>query len=224
MKFDAAVARLTPFPASLPAGPARLTPVLLEGPARTPVRFEANRTRPAAVLVLLYADDAGDARVLLTERAVGGAHHSGEVSFPGGKAEPDDADITATALRESAEEVGLDPAAVGLHVVGSLDPVWIPVSGFRLTPILAIAERRPVYRPEPREVSRVLEPPLRTFVPPAAIEMVERAFGDRRIRYGAYPVEGLLVWGATARVLGQLGAMLDSGLDSRLDSGLDSRP
>lgn len=211
MKFDATVARLTPFPSRLPAGPARLTPVLLEGPARTPVQFEANTTRPAAVLVLLYPDDAGDARVLLTERTVGGAHHSGEVSFPGGKAEPDDADATATALRESAEEVGLDPDAAGLRVVGTLGPVWIPVSGFRLTPVLAIAEGRPVYRPEPREVSRILEPPLRTFVPPARIEMVERAFGERLIRFGAYPLDDLLVWGATARVLGQLGALLDPG-------------
>ena len=211
MKFDAAVARLAPLPSRLPAGPAKLTPVILEAAARTPVRFDASATRPAAVLVLLYPDEAGDARVLLTERVVGGAHHSGEVSFPGGKAEPHDVDAAATAIRESEEEVGLDVAAVGLTVVGTLDPVWIPVSGFRLTPVMAFAERRPTYRPEPREVSRILEPPLAAFVPPAPIEVVERAFGERLIRFGAYSLDGLLVWGATARVLGQVGALLEPG-------------
>jgi 8-oxo-dGTP pyrophosphatase MutT (NUDIX family) len=139
---------------------------------------------------------------------VGGSHHSGEVSFPGGRVEPEDVDVAATAIRESVEEVGLDPEAVALRVVGMLDPVWIPVSGYRLTPVVAFAERQPAYRLEPREVSRVLEPLLATFVPPAHIEMVERAFGERTIRYGAYPVDEVMVWGATARVLGQLGAIL----------------
>lgn len=208
MKFDAAVARLSPLPARLPPGPARLTPVILEGPARTPVHFDASTSRPAAVLVLVYPDELGDACVLLTERVVGGAHHSGEVSFPGGKAEPHDVDAAATAIRESEEEVGFDPSAVGLTVVGVLDPVWIPVSGFRLTPVMALAERRPAYRAEPREVSRILEPPLAAFVPPAPIEIVERAFGERLIRFGAYSLDGLLVWGATARVLGQVGAIV----------------
>ena len=158
--------------------------------------------------MLLFPDAAGAARVLLTERVVGGSYHSGEVSFPGGRVEPHDIDVAGTAIRESAEEVGLEPDAVGLRVVGALDPVWIPVSGFRLTPVLALAERQPAYRLEPREVSRVLEPPLATFVPPARIEIVERAFGERTIRYGAYPVDDVMVWGATARVLGQLGQIL----------------
>ena len=70
--------------------------------------------RPAAVLVLLYPDDSGDTRVVLIERPTeDGHHHSGEVSFPGGKAEPDDADAVATALREANEEVGLDADAAG---------------------------------------------------------------------------------------------------------------
>ena len=69
--------------------------------------------------MLLFPDDDGDARVVLTERPThDGHHHSGEVSFPGGKAEPDDADAAATALREAAEEVGLDADAAGVRVVG----------------------------------------------------------------------------------------------------------
>ena len=214
MDFARAVARLTPLPRPLPAGPEELTPVLLAGPARVPVRWDATTTRPAAVLVLLYADRDGQARVLLTERVVGGTHHSGEVSFPGGRSEPEDADATATAIREATEEVGLDPDAVGLRVLGSLDPVWIPVSGFRLTPVIATAERQPIYRAEPREVGRILEPPLAAFLPGCPIDIVERELGDRLIRYGAYPIDGLHVWGATARVLGQLGAILSAGPSS----------
>ena len=200
--------RIDPLPSRLPLGPAKLTPVILAGPSRTPVRFDERNTRPAAVLVLLFPDASGETRVLLTERVVGGTHHSGEISFPGGRVEPEDVDAAATAVREAVEEVGLAPDAVGLRVVGPLDPVWIPVSGFRLTPVVALAERPPAYRLQPREVSRVLEPPLATFVPPADIRIVEREFGERFIRYGAYPVEDVLVWGATARVLGQLGAVL----------------
>ncbi len=166
--------------------------------------------RPAAVLALLYPDDAGMARVVLIERSAGG-HHSGEVSLPGGKAEPDDADTTATALRETVEEVGLDVLAAGVRVIGALDLHWIPVSDFAVTPIVAVAERRPVLTPAPSEVARILEPPMAAFLPGAPIEIVERTVGTWPLRYGTYTVDGLSVWGATARILSQLGAILAEG-------------
>ena len=72
-----------------------------------------HRPRSAAVLVLLYPDATGDARVVLIERATHDGHHSGEISFPGGKAEPGDVDLVATAIREATEEVGLDAARGG---------------------------------------------------------------------------------------------------------------
>ena len=132
-----------------------------------------------------------------------------EVSFPGGKAEPADPDEAATALREAAEEVGLDAAAAGVRVIGRLDTVWIPVSGYRIAPVVALAERRPTFLAEPAEVARILEPPLTAFLPSAPIEVVERTIGDWPLRYGGYRVADLHVWGATARILGQLGAVLD---------------
>ncbi|MFL5777618.1 MAG: NUDIX hydrolase, partial [Chloroflexota bacterium] len=164
--------------------------------------------RPAAVLVLLMPGPAGEARIVLTERLSYDGHHSGEVSFPGGKAEPDDADAAATALREAAEEVGLDPTAAGVRVVGRLDEVFIPVSDFRIVPIVAVAEQPPVLSPNPAEVARILTPPVEAFLPDATVEMVERTIGDWPIRYGGFRIEGLHVWGATARILGQLGAIL----------------
>jgi len=167
------------------------------------------------VLVLIAPDAAGQAHVVLIERTSYDGHHSAEIAFPGGAAEPRDADAVATALREAAEEIGLDAAAVGLTVLGVLEPFWIPVSDFRVTPVLATADRLPAWSPDPREVVRVIEAPLRAFLPGAPIVTIEREIRDWRIRYGAYPLDGLVsgadgvaVWGATARILGQLGAIL----------------
>ena len=207
MRFDAALERLATFPATLPEGPESLMPVFTDGRLRP--RFAPSPTaRPAAVLVLLYPDADGEARIVLTERVTYDGHHSGEVSFPGGKAEPDDADAAATALREATEETGLDLDTAGVTVVGALDPVFIPVSDFRIDPIVAVAERAPVLRPNPSEVARILTPPVSAFLPDADVEIVERTIRDWPLRYGGYRIDGLHVWGATARILGQLGAIL----------------
>jgi 8-oxo-dGTP pyrophosphatase MutT (NUDIX family) len=211
MRYDEVVHRLTPLPEALPEGPPALIPVLAEtgGPRPRPT-FEAadGTSRPAAVLVLLFPGEDGEARILLTERTDRGGHHSGEVSFPGGRAEAGDADLTATALREAAEEVGLDPGQAGVRVLGTLPVQWIPVSNFTVTPVLALAERRPAMTPQATEVAAILEVPMRVFLPGAALLPVEREIRGWRVRYSAYPVQGLAVWGMTARVLGGLGAWL----------------
>jgi 8-oxo-dGTP pyrophosphatase MutT (NUDIX family) len=210
VQFDDAVRRLAVLPEPLPAPAAVLMPTVVGGLERRPPRTPppGRPGRPAAVLVLLYPDAEGIARVVLTERASRDGHHSGEVSFPGGKSEPDDADLVATALREAAEEVALDAPAAGLRVVGILEPFWIPVSDYAVTPVLAVAERRPELVPAPDEVVRIVEPPIARFFPNAPIEIVERTIGDWPLRYGSYDVDGLSVWGATARILSQLGAIL----------------
>lgn len=164
--------------------------------------------RPAAVLVLVVPTPADEAAVVLIERATGGRHHSGEVSFPGGRAEDADDDLVATAIREAEEEIGLDAAAAEIRVAGTIEPFWIPVSNYRVTPVVAIAGRPPALSASPDEVAAIIEAPFSLFVPPAPIEIVERDLGTWRIRYGGYRIGGLHVWGATARILGQLGAFL----------------
>jgi 8-oxo-dGTP pyrophosphatase MutT (NUDIX family) len=213
VRFEDVVARLAVLPDPLPPAADVLMPVLIGGPPVRPSRSlpPAGLGRPAAVLVLLYPDDVGDGRVVLIERTTGDGHHSGEVSFPGGRIEPEDADETAAALREAAEEVGLDPEDAGVRVAGRLDRFWIPVSDFTVTPVLALAEHRPSFVPAPAEVARVVEAPLAAFLPDARVEIVERTVREWPLRYGAYEVEGLSVWGATARVLSQLGAVLAGG-------------
>jgi 8-oxo-dGTP pyrophosphatase MutT (NUDIX family) len=212
LRFTEASERLRALPAVLPAPPDALVPIRLDGEAWKLPAEGAATARPAGVLVLIAPDAAGEARVVLIERTSYDGHHSGEVSFPGGAAEPGDADLAATALREAEEEIGLEADAVGLRVIGELEPFWIPVSNFRVTPIVALAERLQAWRPDPREVARVVEAPIAAFLPDAQITTIERDVREWRIRYGAYTLEelgdGPAVWGATARILGQLGAVL----------------
>ena len=210
MRFAELTAHLASLPATLPPPAEVLMPVFTGSvpmaPPRTPL--DPSTVRPAAVLVLIYPDDVGDARVVLTERVTSDGHHSGEVSFPGGRAEDGDVDLVATALREATEEVGLDAAAAGVRVVGQLERFWIPVSNYEVTPVIAVAEQRPHLVAAVDEVARILEPGLATFLPGAPIETVEQTVRGWELRFGAYRVDGLIVWGATARVLSQLGALL----------------
>jgi 8-oxo-dGTP pyrophosphatase MutT (NUDIX family) len=212
MQFVDAAARLASLPARLPDPPESLMPVRVSGePWQAPAQGIAG-ARQAAVLILIAPDDAGEARVVLIERATYDGHHSGEMSFPGGAAETEDADLVATALREAGEEIGLEPQAIGLRVVGQLEPFWIPVSNFRVTPVIALAERIPTWRADTREVKAVINAPVAAFLPGAPIQIIERDVRQWRIRYGAYALDelgdGPAVWGATARFLGQLGALL----------------
>ena len=210
MRFVEAVARLEPLPEILPAASGPVTEIVrVDTSWVRPRRPRAGRaTRAASVLVLVYPDVAGDARLVLIERTTHDGHHSGEVGFPGGKAEPEDVDEAATALREATEEIALDPVAADVRIVGRLDPFWIPVSDFQVTPIVALAERTPALAPDPREVARILQPALTTFLPDAPVEIVERTVDTWPLRFGAYRVDGLTVWGATAHILSQLGHVL----------------
>jgi 8-oxo-dGTP pyrophosphatase MutT (NUDIX family) len=153
-------------------------------------------------------DQEADAEILLIRRVDRGGHHGGQIALPGGRAEAQDADSTATALREAAEEVGLDPVAAEVTILGELERFWIPISDYRVTPVLAIASRRPDLTASADEVAEILWAPLSAFLPAAPIEIVEAEVLDFRIRYGAYPIPDAQVWGATARILGQLGAIV----------------
>jgi 8-oxo-dGTP pyrophosphatase MutT (NUDIX family) len=202
--------RLAELPSPLPPPrPDIEAHVLREGPPpRGARRHPGGLVRDAAALILLYPDAEGEANIVLQVRPSGDHIHAGQVALPGGKREPEDHFPEGTALREAAEEVGLDAEAVGVTTVGVLETVDVRVSGFWMVPVLALAERTPTFTADPVETADILTVPVRHFLPDAPVEIVDEDRGGWALRYGAYPVAGYRVWGATGRVLAQLGAVL----------------
>lgn len=210
MRFADARRRLERLPSPLPRGRVELTPtVIVHGLPSDAVRGDrSGPVRDAAALVLLYPDIDGEARLVLTVRPDGDHVHAGQVALPGGKREPGEDFPSGTALREAMEEVGLDADAAGVSVLGRLDEVDVRVSGFVMVPVLAVAERAPRLVPQDDEVAAILRVAAGSFLPAAPIKLVEEERAGMHLRYGAYPVAGHLVWGATGMVLAQLGAVL----------------
>lgn len=167
---------------------------------------EAVTIRHAAVLVLMWQDDDGP-RLLLTERSAALAKHPGQIAFPGGGAEEFDLDTSGTALREAQEEVGLDPA--GVEVLGPLPPALIPVSGFSVTPVLAVAEDPGVLTPYAGEVARVIRAPVADLVAPAHryMAVIDRD-GMRAptpaFYFGGGTADAAFVWGFTGILLDRM--------------------
>jgi 8-oxo-dGTP pyrophosphatase MutT (NUDIX family) len=153
----------------------------------------------AGVLVpLFFADDT--LYVVFTRRRHDLPRHPGEISFPGGRREPEDADLRETALREAEEEVGLPPAAVDL--LGALQPTPTIVSGYAIHPFVGLIEPGFQWVPSVREVDEVIELSV-----PALLAGYGRRRIERRgltIRSDSYQVGEHLIWGATARILGDL--------------------
>ena len=159
---------------------------------------------PSAVLVLLY-EHLGEPSVVLTRRAWHLRHHAGEVSFPGGRREPGDTDLWATALREASEETGLTPDSV--CKVGRLDSFVTVGSRSLVCPFVATVGERPELVPDPAEVERVLHVRLSELTDPEAWReevwsLGEALGGERTMTFFELP--GDTVWGATAAVLRRL--------------------
>jgi 8-oxo-dGTP pyrophosphatase MutT (NUDIX family) len=152
--------------------------------------------RASAVLVLLAETGRGPAVVLL-ERAATMRRHAGQVAFPGGAVDPDDADLAATALREAEEEIGLDAATV--DVLNTLPALYLPPSDFVVTPVLAYwRSPHPLVRMQPGEVSAVAVVTVAELVDPAHRFTVRHPSGYSGPGFEA---GGLFVWGFTAGVL-----------------------
>ncbi|GAA1879832.1 hypothetical protein GCM10009687_55060 [Asanoa iriomotensis] len=156
--------------------------------------------RDSAVLVLLGEEEDGGPDILMLQRAATLRNHAGQPAFPGGVADPGDADPAATALREADEEVGLDPSSVTL--LAELPRLWIPASDFLVTPVLAWWHRpHPVAPRDAAEVAHVARLPVAELAEPT---------NRLRLRHPsgwigpAFEVRGMLVWGFTAGVVSTL--------------------
>jgi 8-oxo-dGTP pyrophosphatase MutT (NUDIX family) len=152
---------------------------------------------PAAVLVPLR--DGSQSELVFTRRTDHLLRHAGQVAFPGGRVEADDADVVAAALRECEEEIGLAPAQV--TPLGFLD-CFETISGFCVTPVVArIAADAPPLRPDPSEVAEVFEVPLAFFLDPANLRRYTMEYRGQQRPMVEFHYAGHRIWGATAAML-----------------------
>jgi 8-oxo-dGTP pyrophosphatase MutT (NUDIX family) len=185
---------------------ALLNAVLLDADAAS--EPQPDEQVPAAVLVPLYAYE-GELRVVLTRRRADLRRHAGEISFPGGRRDPEDETLKDTALREAEEEIGLARADVTL--VGVLERTSTFVTNYAIHPFVGLLDGQRTWRPSAREVDAVLEPSLRDVRAGRTRTRIER----RGIAFetDAYVFDEQLVWGATARILEGLLARVAPLLD-----------
>jgi 8-oxo-dGTP pyrophosphatase MutT (NUDIX family) len=156
--------------------------------------------KPGSVLILLYESDG---RILfpLIKRAEYNGAHSGQVSLPGGKAEPNE-DAIQTALREAHEEIGIDPSAIS--VIGRLSDFFVIPSNFLVTPVVAAFRGTPIFTPDPYEVVRILNGAVDSLVREDAVRTKEIiAAGQFRMNAPHFEIENEVVWGATAMMLNE---------------------
>ena len=160
--------------------------------------------RPAAVLVPLIDRDEG-LTILLTVRTEDLARHAGQISFPGGRTDPDDPHPEATALREAEEEIGLAPRHV--EIIGRLDNYFVR-TGFLVTPVVGLVTPPFDIQPDDSEVAEVFEVPLSFIMDPANHERGEMMYKGMPRAFHAMPYGDYYIWGATAGMLRNLYELL----------------
>lgn len=156
-----------------------------------------DRQTPCAVLVPIV-DHADQLTVLFTQRTDHLANHPGQISFPGGRCEPDDRTLEDAALREAREEIGL--AGESATVLGRLDD-YVTRTGFRVTPVVALIRPPLVLAPDANEVASVFEVPLRYLMDPANHRRFARRFHNVERAFYAVPFAHHYIWGATAGMI-----------------------
>lgn len=152
--------------------------------------------RPAGVLILLV-QDGGELRIVLTQRTAHLHDHAGQISFPGGRQDAEDADIVATALRESAEEIGTESTQI--EIIGTL-PNYVTVTAYEVTPVVGLSTPQR-YRADSFEVADVFEVPLLHVLTDGNWRRDSFLREGKRREYWAIPYNERYIWGATAGML-----------------------
>lgn len=166
------------------------------------------QARQGAVLLLLYPFK-GRLYLPLMQRPVYKGHHSGQISLPGGKQEPEDKDKIETALREAWEEIGVEPEKVQL--IGRLSELFIPPSNYQVLPVVGYTRERPRFVADPVEVAAIIEVPLDELLSEKSIQQTYRTLADGvRMKIPCYGVDEHVVWGATAMILSEFLAIVRS--------------
>ena len=172
---------------------------------------QADQQVPASVLVALYEGDDKELHIVLTKRRADLRRHAGEISFPGGRRDPEDATLRDTALREAEEEIGLSRSQV--TVVGALERTSTFVTNYAIHPFVGVIDGQRTWRASAREVDQVIEPSLREVRAGRIRTQIERR--GFQFETDAYVFDGQLVWGATARILEDLLTRVEPLLSSR---------
>lgn len=160
--------------------------------------------RRGGVLLLLYPFQGAILLPLILRPTYTGVH-SGQVSLPGGGREPGDADLTATALREAWEEVGV--AGGPITVLGTLSPLFVWASNYLVQPTVAWSPVRPDFNADPYEVAALLEVPVAALLDPATLQRAPWNLRGATVEVPYFSVLGQTVWGATAMMLAELLAL-----------------
>lgn len=173
-----------------------------------PVTVPDAGMRRSAVLVPLLLDPTG-VRVVLTRRTEDLSSHAGQISFPGGRIDPSDASAAHAALRETHEELGVDPSTV--QIVGRIDEIVI-LTRHHVTPVVGTLPASTVFHPNPREVALVLRVPLDELLQEERWERHAHTWNNSRFHMWELTYEGERIWGATALMLRQFVELLWRGV------------
>jgi 8-oxo-dGTP pyrophosphatase MutT (NUDIX family) len=203
MNFDLIINRLQtilslPLPGKI--GQLTMSPLPIdESRFGNPIRTDH---RKGAVMVLFYPDGENCFVPFIKRQPYDGVH-SGQISFPGGKMDPEDKDLEQTALRETEEEIGI--LHKDIRILGKLSDLYIPPSNFLVSPYIGFMEEKPAFEPDPYEVNRIIECSF-----PYLLDKKIRKRGAVNLSTGQkveapyFEIDNELVWGATAMILGEL--------------------
>ena len=164
-------------------------------------RTPGNDARIAAVLILLYPEN-GSIHTVFMQRPDYDGVHGGQISFPGGKKEQEDVDVIGTAFREANEETGVNPAEINL--IGTMTPLYIPVSKMIVTPVIGWIESKPVFNYQPEEVEFLIEADLKKLLDSSIVKTKPFKIRGELIDVKYYDYDGNTIWGATAMILNEL--------------------
>jgi 8-oxo-dGTP pyrophosphatase MutT (NUDIX family) len=171
-------------------------------------KVPAKDARIAAVLILLYPEK-GSIHTVFIQRPEYEGVHGGQISFPGGKQEQKDENTVQTALREAYEETGIDPSIV--KVIGTLTPLFIPVSNMIVTPVIGWADKKPHFNYRPEEVVFLIFADLKRLFDPSLVRTKPFEMRGELVEVKYFHYDDNIIWGATAMILQELLVIIKRG-------------
>ncbi len=193
---NALILPLPGAPAHEVLAPAHRKTMLLNSPDESSAQL-------SSVLILFFPDEKGKPNIVLMKRVDYKGVHSGQISFPGGKAEAYDTDFYDTAYRETEEEIGISRS--NCTTLGALSKLYVPPSNFLIFPVVASTDKRPIFKPDSKEVAQVITVPFDFFLLDSSLGVYQIHVPDfDTLQVPGFMVQNHLVWGATAMILSEL--------------------